>query len=129
MSRAIHRSATAILATGGVLGACASDPGVARISHIVLFKMHSDADAEAIEADSREKLTRIPTVATYHAGRHIDIGRTNIETDYDVCLTVGFDSAEDYREYLEHPLHVELVNDWRERWDRVRIYDVEDPTR
>jgi len=131
MGKRFSVSCAGLLVASLLAGGCGAGAGEgpARISHIVLFKMRSPADARALETESRRKLTRIPGVASYHSGHHLDIGRQGVESDYDVCLTVGFDSVEDYRAYLEHPLHVELVEDWRDRWAWVRIYDVEDATR
>jgi hypothetical protein len=122
---------------GGVAGAvlcagCATTPTApsrpAAISHVVFFKLKSAADAPELLTDCDAKLPGIPGVVSYAAGRHLDIGRTNIDSDYDLGLYVGLADEAGYRAYLEHPLHTELVQKWRARWEWIRIYDVYDPT-
>lgn len=60
----------------------------------------------------------------FGCGTHVDIGRANIDGDYDVGVIVGFRSMSDYRAYLAHPLHEELVAEWHPRWRTARIFDV-----
>lgn len=110
---------------------CASNQrlDVAPVAHIVLIKLENASQSESLIADSRAKLGAIPQVASLHVGRHVDIGRDTIDRDYDVCISVGFQNVEDYLAYLAHPLHVELVEDWRPRWTWIRIHDVLDEPR
>jgi len=119
-----------IVAAAVWLGGCASIRGErpAEMNHVVLFKLKLAEDAAALIADSDASLPRIPGVVSYFAGRHLDVGRANVEKDYDVGLYVGFDTEASYRAYLDHPLHTELVTRWRPKWEWIRIYDVRDPT-
>jgi len=111
-----------------LLVGCAS-PGPTRtgaINHVVFFKLADPADAAELITDCDEKLRSIPGVRAYYAGRHIDMGRSNVDADYDVGAFVAFDSSNDYRGYLVHPNHIALVEKWRSRWTWIRIYDVGD---
>ena len=95
---------------------------------MVFFKLKDPALAPKLIRACDEQLSRIPGAVSYFAGTHVDIGRSNIDSDYDVGFFIGFDSVEAYEEYLAHPVHVALVNEWRPRWEWIRIYDVGDFT-
>jgi hypothetical protein len=120
------------LLAAALLAGCASRPGVppppARINHTVLFKLADPGDADELIRDC-DRLAAIPGVVSYYRGRHIDIGRPTVFSDYDVGFFVGFDSVADYRSYVDHPVHVEVVQKWRPRWVWVRVYDVLDERR
>ncbi len=105
-------------------GACAHRP---TISHIVLISLDDPSQVPALQADCDRLLTRIPSVRTYTAGSHIDIGRDSVLTDYDLGLIVTFDDADGYRAYVDHPLHIQLVETWRDRFASIRVWDIHDP--
>jgi hypothetical protein len=114
-----------------LLGACASSPRVNEISrdmpaplqHVVLVDLADDNDIAAMRAASDAMLPKIPMVKAYVCGTPVDIGRANVQKDYDLGIIVQFDSVEDYKAYLEHPIHVELVQTWRPKWKKSFIVD------
>lgn len=109
-----------------VLAGCSPNrPIEPAVNHIVFFKLKSAADAPALIADCDARLRPIPGAVAYYAGTHLDIGRPNIDSDYDVGFYIAFDTVDAYRAYLDHPDHVHLVNKWRDRWEWIRIYDVQ----
>jgi hypothetical protein len=94
-----------------------------RLQHVVLVDLADDADIPQMRADSDRLLPTIPTVRGYVCGTHVEIGRGNVAKDYDLGIIVQFDSVDDYRAYLEHPVHVQLVSTWRPKWRRSYIVD------
>jgi hypothetical protein len=74
------------------------------------------------------ELATIPTVVSYFAGTHYDIGRDSILQDYHVGLYLGFASERGLRAYVEHEQHVAFVERWRPRLTSLRVYDVGDDT-
>lgn len=118
------RSATLATAVGVAicLGACQT-ARPARLQHVVLVDVADDAEIPAMRADSDRLLPTIPTVKGYVCGAPVDIGRANVAKDYDLGIIVQFDSVEDYKAYLEHPVHQELVKSWRPKWKRSYIVD------
>ena len=54
------------------------------------------------------------------------MGRTNVTSDYDVGIYVGFRTEAAYRDYVDHPRHLEMVEGWREGWKSVRMFDIVD---
>jgi len=94
-----------------------------RLQHIVLVDLTDDSEISAMKADSDRMLPTLPMVRGYICGTPVDIGRGNVAKDYDIGLVVQFDSVEDYKAYLEHPVHKELVATWRPKWRRSYIVD------
>lgn len=112
-----------------VLGGCASTPPrPALLNHMVLVKLKDTEQAVALQRDSESRLSRIPQVRSLHIGQHVDVGRGNIDSDYSVAISVGFNSAKDYEAYLAHPEHLALLKEWTDRCAWIRIHDVLDPT-
>ena len=99
-------------------------PSPAPVNHIVFLKLHDFSLVEQLIDESNEQLRSIPSVISYFAGKHIDIGRDSVLHDYDVALYLGFDSAQGLRQYVEHPQHIEFVNAWRPKLAWLRVYDV-----
>jgi hypothetical protein len=62
-------------------------------------------------------------VKGYVCGTPVDIGRANVSKDYDLGIVVQFASIDDYKAYLEHPVHLQLVTEWRPKWRRSYIVD------
>ncbi len=137
LSAAVVTLATAGCATTRSGGASVSDaPAMhgrdlpsrpALINHFVEFKLSDPAGADELIADCDRYLGRIPGVVSYFAGKPHDIGRGDrVYSDYHVGFFVGFDSDEDYRVYIDHPHHLMVVEKWRPRLERLRVFDVRD---
>jgi len=94
-----------------------------RLQHVVLVDVADDAEIPAMRAESDRLLPTIPQVKRYVCGAPVDIGRTNVARDYDLGIIVEFDSVDDYKAYLEHPIHQQLVQVWRPKWKRAYIVD------
>ena len=100
------------------------------ITHVVLISLADPSQADALIADCNETLPRIPDVVLYGCGRPVDIGRANVDGAYTVGVIIGFASEAAYARYLDHPLHLRLVETWRPRWSAARIMDLgNEPTR
>lgn len=123
------------LAAAAALAGCAASPSKhapperpALINHVVFIKLRDPSDAAALRTDSEQRLSRIPGVRYLHVGPHLDIGRTNVDSDYSIGIAVGFDTVDAYRTYLDHPEHTRLLSEWKLRCESIRIYDVVDDT-
>jgi hypothetical protein len=120
MLRPFPIAAVVLVATA--LPACQS-ASKSRLQHVVLVDVADDAEIPAMRADSDRLLPTIPQVKGYVCGAPVDIGRTNVARDYDLGILVEFDSVDDYKAYLEHPIHQQLVQVWRPKWKRAYIVD------
>ena len=95
----------------------------APLQHVVLIELADGADLAALRSDSDRLVPTIPGVRGYLSGTHLEVGRANVASGYDLAIVVEFDSVDDYRRYLDHPSHLELVQTWKPRWRRATIYD------
>ena len=97
----------------------------ARINHVVFFTLVDPTETDELIRDC-DTLAEIPGVISYFAGTHFEMGRTNVDSDYDVGLYVGFRNSAYYRMYIDHPNHVELVTKWRPRLESLLVRDIID---
>jgi len=109
--------------SGGARSAPTFPAMPAKLQHVVLVDLADDADIPAMRSASDAMLPRIPMVKGYVCGTPVDIGRANVSRDYDLGIIVQFDSIEDYKAYLEHPIHQDLVREWRPKWRKSYIVD------
>ena len=89
----------------------------------MLIKLKDTNDRAALEKDCNAKLSSIPGVFGFSLARPIDIGRKNVDGDYDVAVSVEFASTDAYKAYLIHPDHLALVGAWKEKSKSMRIFD------
>ena len=117
----------AVLAVSGGCQSGAKRPGV--INHTVFFTLQDESQADALIADCDFRLASIPGVKSYYCGKHVDTGRSNIDTDYTVGFYVGFNTFEDYARYVKHDQHQAFLDKWQSQLADVEIRDVYDITR
>ena len=114
-------------ATALFLGACSStvkQHGPGQINHVVLFELERPEDAPELQGDCERLLKPLPQVTYFACGKHVDVGRDNVDGDYTLGLIVSFDDRSNYDEYLVAPGHVELVEKWKPRFKSIVIYDI-----
>ncbi len=98
----------------------------AKINHVVFCDLKNPSDTEAFIEDCNTYLASIDGVVSYWCGVHAEYGRSTVDSAYDVGLYVGFNSDEDYENYVIDPKHVYLVDKWKPQFDSLRIFDVLD---
>ena len=96
-------------------------PGV--INHVVIFKLKNPNSAQELLEDCDKQLAKIPGVTSYYAGVHFDIGRDEVDSDYDVVFYAGFKSQQALEEFVAHPAHIRVKSKWKPRMQWSRIYD------
>ena len=53
--------------------------------------------------------------------------RPVIDASYDVGLTVLLADVDAHNRYQEHPIHKAFVESFRSHWERVLVFDMEEP--
>ena len=101
-------------------------PRLPEVQHVVLLRLKDPLDTPDLVRACNGLAEAVPSVRSAFAGLHVEIGRNNVDRDYDLCFIVGFDSVEGYREYLDHPAHLQLLADWRDRLEWIRVVDARD---
>ena len=118
--------AATLLVPGCAMRSPAAPPRPARINHIVFFKLTDPAGRDELMDDCDDMARTIPGITSCYTGIHFEMGRANIDSDYDVGFYVGFDSEADYQAYVDHEAHVALVRKWLPKLEWLKVYDVGD---
>jgi hypothetical protein len=95
--------------------------------HTVYFWLRPDlspADRAAFTAGV-ESICRTPSVRHAWHGAPAATDRPIIDRTYSWGLTVVFDDLAGHDAYQDHPVHLRFVEQHREKWTKVQIYDFE----
>ncbi len=101
----------------------AADP---QLAHIVYFKLKDSSPA------SREKL--VAACQKYLSGHegtvYFSVGvlaeefqRDVNDRDFDVALNLVFENKAAHDKYQEHPRHTKFIEENRDTWAKVRVFD------
>jgi hypothetical protein len=95
------------------------------IAHHVLFWLKADtteAQKEAFLA-SLKTLENIEVVKNFHVGIPAPIERAVVDTTYTFSLILFFEDLAAHDVYQTHALHKAFLDEFRERFEKVIIYD------
>lgn len=96
--------------------------------HSVFFTLKEglSEDQKAAFIEQVHTLGTIDTVRSIHVGTPAATpDRPVIQTNYDVGLTVAFDSIEGHDIYQEAQAHHDFIENNKDLWENVVIYDVD----
>ena len=97
--------------------------------HTVFFKFtetSSEADIRSCADDARNLLAKVETVKALYVGSPADTEVRPVSVrDFDLSLTVLFESIPDQNVYQDHPLHDEFIANNKDNWGSVSVYDVD----
>jgi len=91
--------------------------------HMVFFFLKDTTPAGAFKELTAELMEDIDLVKSYHVGEPAGTPREVVDNSYTVCLVATFNSKEDQDAYQVHPVHLKYVNDHKDKWHKVVIYD------
>ncbi len=128
------RSAVSVLllvACAVPLAAAFARPGAAaapapRQAHMVFFtlKDHSAESRGTFLASCQKYLTGHEGVESFSVGTIAeDVTEPVSVKDFDVSLHIVFKTKEDGATYLKHPRHVQFVEENKEKFAKVRVFD------
>ncbi len=95
------------------------------LSHHVLFWVKdttTDAQKKSFKA-SLETLAGVETVKSIHVGVPSSISRAVVDTTYTFSLVLMFEDLAGHDVYQVHPLHKAFLDEFRETFEKVVIYD------
>lgn len=96
------------------------------LSHMVYFTL-KDRNAAAVEKlveACNTYLAGHPGTVFFAVGTVVpDLTRAVNQTDFDVALNLVFDNREAHDAYQQAPRHLQFVNENKETWARVRVFD------
>lgn len=93
--------------------------------HHVFFWLKEPDNLTAMETCRKElkKLVTIESIRFHHIGVPADTSREVIDNTYQFSLLVIFDNKEGHDIYQEHAKHKEFIDECRDLWERVLVYD------
>lgn len=120
-----------ILAVGaGIVVICAGvrarEAADKPLAHMVYFtlKDHSQGSRDKLAAACRKYLSDHKGTQYFSAGtRADDITRDINDQDFDVALNLVFQSKSAMDQYLTNPRHLKFIEENRDSWAKVRVFD------
>ncbi len=94
--------------------------------HMVYFWGKENAgsdDARLLAEGARRHLTDIPGVLRLEVGFPFASERDVVDSSYLVALLVEFADAEGEAVYQVHPQHLAFIEENKQYWSKVRVYD------
>jgi hypothetical protein len=96
--------------------------------HTVFFYLKSDLSGELREDFRRQVATlgEISTVSSFYLGTPAPVPpRPIIDRTYDFGITCVFKDVAAHDAYQVDPIHKVFIDDCKDRWARVQIYDTQ----
>lgn len=90
---------------------------------MVFFYLKEATSVDEFIAITSNFIISIDLVKSYHLGVPAGTPRDVVDNSYSVCLVATFDSKEDQNAYQVHPIHLKYVEDHKDKWHKVVIYD------
>ena len=94
-----------------------------RFVHMVFFWLKDTTDTDQFIASTEKFLQEVEVVKAFHLGKPAGTPREVVDNSYGVALVVTFDSKEDQDAYQKHSAHLNYIEENKEKWTRVQIYD------
>jgi len=112
---------TAPLVAGGAN--TAADP---QLAHMVYFKLNdgSGANKAKLVAACKAFLSGHAGSVSFATGTLAgDLNREVNDRDFDVSLHIVFVNKEAHDKYQQHPKHLKFIEENKENWAKVRVFD------
>ena len=123
-ARAVYALLCLLLAS--TLPGCASTPAGNALEHVVVVWLKdpgNEAHRRIILVES-EVLRTIPGVLSLQSGMVVPGERDIVDSSFDVALIVSLADQAAMDAYLEHPIHVKLVDETlKPLVEKIRVYD------
>ena len=96
------------------------------LAHMVYFKLkdRSDVNKAKLVAACKTYLSGHQGTVYFAVGTLAqDFNREVNDRDFDVSLHLVFASKADHDRYQSHPRHEQFISNYREMWEKVRVFD------
>ncbi len=101
----------------------AADP---QLAHMVYFKLNDNSGASKAKlvAACKAFLSGHAGTVSFATGTLAgDLNREVNDRDFDVSLHLVFVNKEAHDKYQQHPRHLKFIEDNKENWAKVRVFD------
>ena len=103
--------------------ATAAEP---QLAHMVFFELaeQNEANQEKLIAACDKYLSKHEGTVYYSAGaRATELDREVNDQDFSVALHIVFENKAAHDTYQTHPLHLKFIEENKELWSGVRVFD------
>ncbi len=83
----------------------------------------TDEQKEAFKKNGLGALAKAPTIHKVFYGPPAGTPREVVDNSYDFAWICHFKSAADQDAYQVEPIHLKFVEDYKDLWERVQVYD------
>lgn len=92
--------------------------------HQVFFWLKKpDKDLKAVMKGCKE-IGKLKSAHSYQVGvPAATVKRDVIDDSYHIALTVNFKSIEDHDLYQVDPVHLQFIEEHKDKWEKVQVYD------
>lgn len=97
-----------------------------QFAHTVLIWMKnpdSSAEKSQLESGLKQLVEKSDYVRSAHLGIPALTDRPVVDNSYSFCLIVTFDSKEAQDKYQVEPAHLQFLENHKDLWNRILIYD------
>jgi len=93
--------------------------------HTVFFYLNDDVTAEQKTQfeGGMQKLGTCPTIANFRIGKPAMTPRDIVDNDYGYSWIVEFKNAKDQDAYQTEPIHLAFIEEFKDLWKEVKVYD------
>ena len=99
-----------------------------RFLHVVYFwprENGSPEDTALLAEGARRNLSSIPGVLRFAVGTPAGTQRDVVDNSYAVALILEFATAADHDIYQDHADHHKFLEECKQYWSRVQVYDTD----
>ena len=95
--------------------------------HTAYFWFKDNVSQERLDAfsASTEKLREIDVVMALYTGKPANTTRPIVERSYDYAVVVHLKDLAAHDAYQKHPIHLKMLADFSDLWEKVMITDIE----
>lgn len=83
----------------------------------------TDKQKEDFKKNALPELAKSPTIHKVFYGPPAGTPREVVDNSYDFAWICHFKSAEDQDAYQVEPIHLKFVEEYKDLWERVQVYD------
>ena len=83
----------------------------------------TDAQKEDFKKNGLAVLSKAPTIHKVFYGPPAGTPREVVDNSYDFAWICHFKNSEDQNAYQVEPIHLKFIEDYKDLWERVQVYD------
>lgn len=97
------------------------------IHHVYFWLKNPDSQEDRNKlVEGLKKLTKVQSIKTSHIGKPAGTNRDVIDSSYAISWLLTFENRANQDSYQVDPIHLKFVEECKDLWSRVVVYDTVD---